>query len=134
MAIIADHSVKSPMGILSDVLLNMVSFIFPFDFVIFYCKVDFKVSVILGRAFMATERVLVDIESNELMFGSNNKEFKFNEFQSMKQPTKINMVSMIDVFYDKEIEVFLEEKFAIEALVVVVIKIDGDESKIMMKK
>ena len=39
--LIADQTVKRPIGILHDVLLKVESFIFPTDFVILYCEVDF---------------------------------------------------------------------------------------------
>lgn len=37
-------------------------FIFTADFVILDCEVDFMVSIILGRPFLATGRDLVDME------------------------------------------------------------------------
>ena len=42
--------------------MNVDSFIFPTDFVIFDCEVDFVVPIILGRPFLATGRTLVDME------------------------------------------------------------------------
>ncbi|KAK4706812.1 hypothetical protein R3W88_033630 [Solanum pinnatisectum] len=58
--IMADTSVKRPMGILCNVLVKVDTFIFPADFVILDCKVDFKVPIILGRPFLATGQALVD--------------------------------------------------------------------------
>ena len=53
---IADRIVKRPIGILHDILVKVESFIFPTDFVILDCEVDFEVPVILGRPFLATGR------------------------------------------------------------------------------
>ena len=53
---------KSPIGILHDVLKKVESFIFPTDFVILDCEVDLEVPIILGRPFLATGRDLVDME------------------------------------------------------------------------
>ena len=39
--LMADRTVKRPIGILHDVLVKVESFVFPADFVIFYCEVDF---------------------------------------------------------------------------------------------
>ena len=55
----ADRIVKRPIGILHDVLVKVESFIFPLDFVILDCEVDFEVPIILGRPFIATGRALV---------------------------------------------------------------------------
>ena len=43
----ADPTVKSPIGILHDVLVKVESFILPADFVILDCEVDFEVPIIL---------------------------------------------------------------------------------------
>jgi len=57
-----DRTVKRPIGILYDVLVKMESFIFPADFLILDCEVNYKVPIILGRPFLATGRALVDME------------------------------------------------------------------------
>ncbi|KAK4715893.1 hypothetical protein R3W88_014231 [Solanum pinnatisectum] len=49
----ADRSVKRPVGILFDVLVKVDTFIFPADFVILDCEVEFEVPIILGRPFLA---------------------------------------------------------------------------------
>ena len=59
---------KRLIWILHDVLLKMESFIFPVDFVILYCEVDFEVPIILGRSFLATGRALVDMEKGQINF------------------------------------------------------------------
>ena len=53
--LMADRTVKRPIGILHDVLVKVESFTFPTDFVILDCEVDFQVSIILGRPFLARE-------------------------------------------------------------------------------
>ena len=60
--LMADRTVKRPIGILHDVLVKVESFIFSADFVILDCKVDFEVPIILGSPFLATGRDLVDME------------------------------------------------------------------------
>ena len=42
-------------------LVKVVLFIFPGDFVILDCEVDFEVPIILERSFLATGRALVDM-------------------------------------------------------------------------
>ena len=67
--LMADRTVKRPIGILHDVLVKVKSFIFPTDFVILDCEVDFEVPIILGRPFLTTGSVLVDMEKGQMKFG-----------------------------------------------------------------
>ena len=50
--LMANQTVKWPIGILDDVLVKVESFIFPTDFVILDCEVDFEV----GMSFLAIGR------------------------------------------------------------------------------
>lgn len=49
--LMADRSMKRPIGILYDVLVKVDKFIFHIDFVILNCKVDFEVPIFLYRPF-----------------------------------------------------------------------------------
>ena len=82
--LMADRAVKRPIGILHDVLVRVELFIFPFDYVILDCEVDFKVPIILGRTFIATSHALVDMEKGQKKFRLNNEEAIFNIFRSIK--------------------------------------------------
>ncbi|XP_047249893.1 uncharacterized protein LOC124885692 [Capsicum annuum] len=66
--VMADRSVKRPVGILQDVLVKVDDFILPTDFLILDYDVDFEVPIILGSPLLATGRVLVDMKHNELKF------------------------------------------------------------------
>ncbi|XP_016540993.1 uncharacterized protein LOC107841654 [Capsicum annuum] len=83
--VMADKSVKRPMGILHDVLHKVADFILSADFVVLDCEMDFEVPIILGRPFLATGRVIVDIELNELEFRLNDKEARFEIHSFMTQ-------------------------------------------------
>lgn len=50
--LMADRSVKWPVGILYDVLVKMANFIFPTNFVILDCELDLKVPIIFGKPFL----------------------------------------------------------------------------------
>ena len=63
---------------------NVEPFIFTADFVILDCEVDFMVSIILGRPFLATGRALVDMEKGKIKFRLNNEEVTFNIYRSMR--------------------------------------------------
>ena len=72
--LMADRTVKRPIGILHDVLVKVEPFIFLTDFVILDCEVDFEVPIIIGRSFLSTGRALVDMEKGQMKFRLNNEE------------------------------------------------------------
>nr|XP_009771614.1 PREDICTED: uncharacterized protein LOC104222122 [Nicotiana sylvestris] len=75
---IIDRMVKSPSGILGDVLVQVGKFVFPADFVILDCHVDEEIPIILGRPFLSTGRALIDCEVGELKMRLNDEEIMFN--------------------------------------------------------
>ncbi|XP_049342938.1 uncharacterized protein LOC125807269 [Solanum verrucosum] len=82
--VMVDRSIKYPGGILYDILVKVDRFIFLDDFVI----LD------------STRKVLVDVESAELMFRVNKDEVTFNVCKSMKHPSDIHVVTTIDVIIE----------------------------------
>lgn len=58
-------------------LVKVEDFSIPAEFVVLDCDVDFEVPFILGRPLLATRRVIVDMELNELKFRLGKKEEKF---------------------------------------------------------
>ena len=70
--------------ILQDVLIKVESLIFPADFVVLDCEVDFDVPIILGRPFLATSRALVDMKKWQMKFRLNNEEVTFNVYRTMR--------------------------------------------------
>ena len=71
--------------------------IFPTDFVILDCEVDFEVPIILGRPFLATGRALVDMEKGQMKFWLNNEEENFNICRSMKLSGELQSISAISL-------------------------------------
>ncbi|XP_049368160.1 uncharacterized protein LOC125833044 [Solanum verrucosum] len=122
----ADRSVKRPVGVLCDVLVKVDTFIFSVDFTILDCEVDFEVSIILGRPFLATGRALVDVERGELKFTLNKKEVKFNICRSMKQPYDMNVISAIEVVTEEDMRVPIKERIVVEILAAVLMNFDAD--------
>ncbi|XP_057425926.1 uncharacterized protein LOC130719321 [Lotus japonicus] len=59
---LADRSLKTPYGIVEDVLVRVDKFVFPVEFVVLDMEEDTRVPLILGRPFLATGRALIDIE------------------------------------------------------------------------
>ncbi|XP_047256175.1 uncharacterized protein LOC124888936 [Capsicum annuum] len=105
--VMADRSVKWPVGIFYDVLVKVASFIFPADLTIINCEVDFE-------------------RANELLFRLNDEVVRFDICQSMKQHNDMSVFFILDVYYEEEHEVPIEEKFVVETLAVVLMNFDQD--------
>ena len=71
--LMADRTVKRPIGILHVVQVKVESFIFSADIVILDCEVDFDVPIILWRPFLATGIHLVDMEKGHMKFWLKNE-------------------------------------------------------------
>lgn len=62
-----DWTIKRPIVVVHDNLVKVESLILPTYFVILDCEVDFEVSIVLGKAFLVTGSVVVDIEKGITM-------------------------------------------------------------------
>lgn len=82
--LMADQSIKRPVGILHDVLLKVDDFILSADFMILDYKIDVDVPIILGGRILATVRALVNVERGKLRFKVNEDEVMFNICQTLK--------------------------------------------------
>ncbi|KAK5813160.1 hypothetical protein PVK06_028607 [Gossypium arboreum] len=74
---LADRSVKYPRGIIEDVLVKVEKFIFLVDFVVLDMDEDVEVPLILGRLFLATARVIIDVGDCKLVLRVGDKEVIF---------------------------------------------------------
>ncbi|KAK9002720.1 hypothetical protein V6N11_060303 [Hibiscus sabdariffa] len=83
---LADRSCVQPEGKIEDILVRVDKFIFPADFLILDCEADEHAPVILGRSFLATSRVLLDFENNELVLRVNEQKSKTIQ----KKPDQVN--------------------------------------------
>ena len=81
---LVDRSIKYPYGMVGDVLVKVDKFIFPVDFVIVDMKEDEEVPLILGRPFMKTARIIVDVDKGELQLRVQEEEVTFNLFYGLK--------------------------------------------------
>ncbi|XP_047253647.1 uncharacterized protein LOC124887770 [Capsicum annuum] len=82
--VFGERMVKKLVGILYDILVKVVSFIFPTNFVILDCEVDLQIPIILGRPFLYTGRTLIDMELGQLILRLNNEQVMFSVCKSMR--------------------------------------------------
>lgn len=80
----ANRSIKRLVEILYDVLVKIDKFILLDDFIILDSKVDVDVAIILGRLFLATDKIFVDVERGDLKFRVNEEEVMFNICKAIK--------------------------------------------------
>lgn len=59
---LADHSVKFPIGMLENIPKRIGKFHIPTYFIIMDIKEDSNIPIILGRPFLATDGVIIDVK------------------------------------------------------------------------
>ncbi|XP_070019717.1 uncharacterized protein [Nicotiana sylvestris] len=125
----ADRTMKMPLGIIDDVLVRVDKFILTTDFVILECEVDYEVSIILGRPFLAIGKTLVDVEAGELTFRVGGEKVVFHVCKSMKQPNSTKVCSFVDLVT----EVIVDDTSAIinveDPLEAVLLNLDVNEDE-----
>ncbi|KAG2381148.1 uncharacterized protein HKW66_Vig0254650 [Vigna angularis] len=94
---LADRSIKYPHGVVEDVLVKVDKFVFPVDFVIMEMEEDTEVPLILGRPFMKTARVLIDVDNGKLKVRVQDEEVNFNVFEAMSHPNDDEACFQVDV-------------------------------------
>ena len=69
---------KHPYGVVEYVLMKVDMFIFSVDFFILDKKEDELIPLILGKPFMKTVKVIVDVDKEEVRVRSQEDEIRFN--------------------------------------------------------
>jgi len=84
---LVDRSIKHPYRVVEDLLVKVDKFLFPVDFVVMDIK-DLDVPLILGRPFMKTAKVIIDVDKGKLKVCVEDEEVSFNVFKAMKHPNE----------------------------------------------
>ena len=82
----ADITLAHLEGILEDVLIRVGKFVCPVDFVVIDMKEDKQITLLLGRPFLATGAILIDVKKGELTLKVGDEVVHFNLNHSLKQP------------------------------------------------
>ncbi|KAJ9566560.1 hypothetical protein OSB04_002526 [Centaurea solstitialis] len=80
---LADRSIKYPVGIAEDVLVQADKFVFPANFVILDIKDEVKVPLILGRPFLNTAQAVINVAVRQLSLGIGEDRITFSIDQAM---------------------------------------------------
>jgi hypothetical protein len=81
---LADKSTTRPHGVAEDVLVKVDKFLFPIDFVVIEMEEDEDAPLILGRPFMKTARMAIDMDDGLMKVRVQDEEVCFNLFEAMK--------------------------------------------------
>jgi len=84
---LADSSVKYPYGVVEDVVVQIDKLKFPVDFVVMEMKKDEGVPLILGRPFMKTTKVVINVDDGMLKLKDQDEEMTFNVLEVVQEPT-----------------------------------------------
>jgi len=98
---LADRSIKHPYGVVEDLLVKIDKFLFPVDFVVMDIVEDLDVPLILGRPFMKTAKVIIDVDKGKLKVCVEDEEVSFNVFEAMKHPNDKKDCFRLDVIYEE---------------------------------
>ncbi|XP_075081450.1 uncharacterized protein LOC142166333 [Nicotiana tabacum] len=101
---LADRSLVRQEGIIEDVLVRVGKFILPADFIVLDYEADEEVSIILGRPFLATGGVIIDVREEKLKMRVDNEEITFNVYKALKLLKHYEDLCMITVVELKGIE------------------------------
>nr|GEV08415.1 hypothetical protein [Tanacetum cinerariifolium] len=100
---LVDRLVSKPIGIAKDVSVKVGVFHFPADFVVVDFEPDPRVPVILGRCFLKTGRVLIDVHKGELTLRIGNEAITYNLDQTSRYSANYNQMTAnkIDVICEE---------------------------------
>nr|XP_017239909.1 PREDICTED: uncharacterized protein LOC108212702 [Daucus carota subsp. sativus] len=94
---LADRTIKYPLGVLEDVLVNVDKFVIPCDFVILEMNEDVEIPIILGRPFLATAGASIDVKAGKLTLNVGEEKVEFDLDQVMKAPTLETESFVVDI-------------------------------------
>ena len=81
---LVDQVSMYPYGVVEDILVQVDKFTFLVDFVVMDMKEDEEVPLILGRPFMKTVRIIVDVDKGELQVRTQDEEVTLSLFYGLK--------------------------------------------------
>ncbi|GJT39077.1 hypothetical protein Tco_0938942 [Tanacetum coccineum] len=111
---LADKIVKYPKGIAENILVRIGKFTFPVDFIILDMPEDIKVPLILGRPFLSTARVKIDVYKRKISLRVGEEKIIFKSVKPASSLIKrVYMLSLRE-----RMELDLEARLMGETLVI----------------
>nr|GEW52415.1 DNA-directed DNA polymerase [Tanacetum cinerariifolium] len=112
---LADRTISKPTGVAEYVFVKVGKFYFPVDFVVLNFIADPRVPLILGRPFLSTAHVLIDVYEGEIILRHDDQSLtlkcgnmpliSYNNFQSLK---KVDLIDATCKEYSQEVLGFFD--------------------------
>ena len=93
---LVDRSLKHPRGVIEDVLVKVDKFIFLDDFIVLDTEEDKEIPIILGRPFLATGRLMIDVQKGEMKLRVQDDEVRFSVFNVVRHTAESDACFMIE--------------------------------------
>nr|GEX10970.1 reverse transcriptase domain-containing protein [Tanacetum cinerariifolium] len=112
---LADRTISKPTGVVENVFVKFGKFYIPADFVVLDFIADPRVSLILGRPFLSTAHVIINVHEREIILRQDQQSLTIqcSDIPSIKKVEQINKIDFIDAggidFESKEIENFIND-------------------------
>nr|GEZ74487.1 reverse transcriptase [Tanacetum cinerariifolium] len=107
---LADRTISKPTGVAENVFVKVGKFYFPADFVVLDFVADPRVPLILGRPFLSTAHVLIDVYEGEIILRHDDQSLtlkcgdtpsiSYNNFQSLN---KVDLIDATCEEYSQEV-------------------------------
>ncbi|XP_019434269.1 PREDICTED: uncharacterized protein LOC109340932 [Lupinus angustifolius] len=94
---LADRSIKYPEGVEEYVLVKVDKFLIPIDFSVIDISEDVEIQLILGRPFMITTKMGIDMENGKLIVRVEDDKIQFDIFKAMHHPRDKGQCFQIDI-------------------------------------
>ncbi|XP_019429487.1 PREDICTED: uncharacterized protein LOC109337067 [Lupinus angustifolius] len=83
---IVDRSIKYQDGVVEDVLVKVDRFLILVNFVVIGIYEDVEIALVLGRPFMRTVKMGIDMENGKMKVHIDNEEIQFEIFEAKHHP------------------------------------------------
>ncbi|GJW30865.1 reverse transcriptase domain-containing protein [Tanacetum coccineum] len=110
---LADRSFKYPVRIAKNMLVEVGKFTFPIDFVIIEMEEDSKIPLILGRLFLHTTDVVIQVKQKQLTLRVGTERMIFNIVSAIKHSYSNDdtcfSIDVIDEILEEDFDALLDE-------------------------
>nr|GEW32578.1 reverse transcriptase domain-containing protein [Tanacetum cinerariifolium] len=107
---LADRTISKPTGVAENVFVKVGKFYFPADFIVLDFFTDPRVPLILGRPFLSTAHVLIDVYEGEIILRHDDQSLtlkcgdtpsiSYNNFESLN---KVDLIDATCEEYSQEV-------------------------------
>jgi hypothetical protein len=90
---LADQSVRYPAGVAENIPVKIRNFLIPVGFIVLDMEVDTKTPLILGRLFLSTANVSIDVGAGEIQLNINGQKEMFAFKPKVEQCSQVKAIN-----------------------------------------